>query len=212
MVSGPHRNRHGRLGPPASGTALQDVAVVQQPVQHRTECRRIAEQFSPVVDGAVRRQQGAGPFVGSTASRRIWPRGAPKRSEFAWRSARARAMCCGSWWGKGACWLRQASYWVLVAPATLYGAIAAFLEAVAVVAMLVPSVRATRVSPVARLAPGRVTTTLCHTATPHATHYPAHRTKPETISLITNSLISSHRLASHLHIGKANCVKSTLKT
>jgi hypothetical protein len=54
-----------RFGAPASWTALEHVTVVKQSIKHRTHCRNITEEFSPVFNGTIRRQQRAGAFVAS---------------------------------------------------------------------------------------------------------------------------------------------------
>ena len=60
----PARSLHwGGLGAPTPGTALEDVAVVQKPVEHGADGGGVAEEFTPVVDGPVRGEQGAGPLV-----------------------------------------------------------------------------------------------------------------------------------------------------
>jgi hypothetical protein len=41
------------LGAPASGAALEDVAVMQEPVEHGRDGGGIAEQLAPISDGAV---------------------------------------------------------------------------------------------------------------------------------------------------------------
>jgi len=51
-----HRGHRRGLGPPAAGTTLEHVAVVQQPVQHGANGRRVAEQFAPVFHGTIRGQ------------------------------------------------------------------------------------------------------------------------------------------------------------
>ena len=45
--------RRGGLSTPAPWAALEDVAVMQQPVKHRTHGGDIAEQFAPILDRAV---------------------------------------------------------------------------------------------------------------------------------------------------------------
>src|SRR6266576_182208 len=52
-----------QLGPPAPRPAFENMAVVEEAVEHGGEGRAVAEQFSPVLDGAVRGDQGAGAFV-----------------------------------------------------------------------------------------------------------------------------------------------------
>ena len=41
------------MSPPASWTALEHMAVVQQPVQHCRDGGAVAQQLAPVVDGSV---------------------------------------------------------------------------------------------------------------------------------------------------------------
>jgi hypothetical protein len=48
---------------PASRTALQYVCVVEQPVEEGRHRRRVAEQLAPVLDGAVRRDEGGDALV-----------------------------------------------------------------------------------------------------------------------------------------------------
>src|SRR5215471_11228608 len=48
---------------PAARAALEQVAVVQQPVQHGGDGGAVAEQLAPVVDGSVRCNQRAGPLI-----------------------------------------------------------------------------------------------------------------------------------------------------
>jgi hypothetical protein len=55
--------RGGGLGAPTARAALEQVPVVEQPVQHGADGGGIAEQFAPVLDRAVGSQQRAGPFV-----------------------------------------------------------------------------------------------------------------------------------------------------
>src|SRR5262249_37517935 len=51
------------LGAPASRAALEQVAVVEQAIQHGTHGGDIAQQFAPVLDRAVGSQQRAETFV-----------------------------------------------------------------------------------------------------------------------------------------------------
>src|ERR1700746_1172657 len=53
------------FGSPAPGTALENVAVMKKSVEHRGDRGGIAQKFSPVLNRAVRREQGAGAFVPS---------------------------------------------------------------------------------------------------------------------------------------------------
>ena len=41
------------LRPPALGSALEHVRVMEQPIEKRGDRRRIAEEFAPVVDGPI---------------------------------------------------------------------------------------------------------------------------------------------------------------
>ena len=52
-----------RLGPPAPRSAFEDVAMVQEAVQHGGDGRDVAEQFSAVLDGTVGSHQGAGALI-----------------------------------------------------------------------------------------------------------------------------------------------------
>ena len=51
------------FGAPAAGTALEDVAVMQQSVEHGRDSRSIAEKLAPILDGPVRGEKRADPFV-----------------------------------------------------------------------------------------------------------------------------------------------------
>src|SRR5208283_5485605 len=51
------------LGPPALGAALEDVGVVEEPIEHRRGRCRIAEELAPVVDRSIRGEQRAGTLV-----------------------------------------------------------------------------------------------------------------------------------------------------
>src|ERR1043166_9318991 len=51
------------LSEPASGTALEHVTVMQQPVEHRADCGNVAEQLAPVFHRPIRRQQRTGAFI-----------------------------------------------------------------------------------------------------------------------------------------------------
>ncbi len=55
--------RQGRFGAPTSWAALQDVAVMQQAVKHRTDSGAIAEYFAPILHWTIRSQQCARAFV-----------------------------------------------------------------------------------------------------------------------------------------------------
>src|SRR5271165_2032307 len=54
--------RGNRFGAPAPRTTLENVAVVEKPVEHRTDSGGITQQPSPVFDGTIRGQQSARPF------------------------------------------------------------------------------------------------------------------------------------------------------
>jgi hypothetical protein len=60
-------SRTAGLGSPAARAAFENVSVVQQPIQHGGDCGTITEQLSPVFNGSVRCNQGAGSLV----SRRV---------------------------------------------------------------------------------------------------------------------------------------------
>ena len=47
------------FGSPAAGAALQHMAVMQQPVQHRTDRCGVTEQLAPVLNRTIGRQQCA---------------------------------------------------------------------------------------------------------------------------------------------------------
>ncbi len=53
------------LGPEAPRTALEDVAVVEKPIEHGGDGGSVAEEFSPILDGTVRGEEGAGALVTS---------------------------------------------------------------------------------------------------------------------------------------------------
>ena len=57
------RSGRRRFGAPTARAALEDVAVMQQAVEHGGDGGDVAEQFSPVFDGTVRSQQCAGALV-----------------------------------------------------------------------------------------------------------------------------------------------------
>ena len=48
---------------PAPGAASEHVRVMEQPVEQRGHGRRVAEQFAPVVDGAIGREDRRGALV-----------------------------------------------------------------------------------------------------------------------------------------------------
>src|SRR3974390_2373631 len=50
-------------GPPAPRPTFEDMTMVQEAVQDGGDCRRVAEEISPVVDGPVRSHQRAGAFI-----------------------------------------------------------------------------------------------------------------------------------------------------
>src|SRR5580704_1892857 len=43
----------GRLGPPTPRTTFEYMPVMQEAVEHGRDCCHIAQQFSPVFDGAI---------------------------------------------------------------------------------------------------------------------------------------------------------------
>ena len=51
------------LGSPAPRAALDDVGVMEESVEQRGDGGVIPEEFSPVIDGPVRGEDGGGPFV-----------------------------------------------------------------------------------------------------------------------------------------------------
>jgi len=51
------------LGARAAWAALEHVTVMQQPVEHRTNCGNIAEQLAPVLHGTIGCQQRAKAFI-----------------------------------------------------------------------------------------------------------------------------------------------------
>src|SRR4051794_9757361 len=57
------------LRAPASGTALEYVAVVQQAIEHCAYRGDIAEQLAPVFDGPVGSEQRAEAFVAASPAR-----------------------------------------------------------------------------------------------------------------------------------------------
>jgi hypothetical protein len=52
-----------QLGPQAPRPALEDLAVVEEEVEHGSDARAVAEQFSLALDRAVRVDQHARAFV-----------------------------------------------------------------------------------------------------------------------------------------------------
>jgi hypothetical protein len=46
--------RRGALGAPTAWATFEHMAVVEQTIEHGSDCRHIAQQFSPVLDGAIR--------------------------------------------------------------------------------------------------------------------------------------------------------------
>src|SRR5579862_547101 len=52
-----------QFGAPAPRTALEQMAMVEQPVEHSGDGGRVAQQFAPVFDGAIGGQHSAGAFV-----------------------------------------------------------------------------------------------------------------------------------------------------
>ena len=57
--------RRIRFGSPTSRSTFEEMAVMEQAVEHSSDRGAIAEQFSPVFHGAVGSQQRAGPFISS---------------------------------------------------------------------------------------------------------------------------------------------------
>src|SRR6185369_5434244 len=55
--------RCSRLGAPTARAALENVAVVKQAIEHRTDGGDIAEQFAPIFDRAIGSQERADAFV-----------------------------------------------------------------------------------------------------------------------------------------------------
>src|ERR1700752_1838370 len=53
----------GGFGAPTAWNALQHMAVMEQPVEHRDDRGRIAQQLAPVLNRAVGGQQCAGTLV-----------------------------------------------------------------------------------------------------------------------------------------------------
>ena len=51
------------FGAPASRTALEDVAVMEKPIEHRGDSGGITQEFAPVFNGSVRGEDRARPFV-----------------------------------------------------------------------------------------------------------------------------------------------------
>ena len=48
---------------PAAWSAFQDMSVMEKSVEHGGDGRGVAQEFAPIFDRSVRRQQGAGAFV-----------------------------------------------------------------------------------------------------------------------------------------------------
>jgi len=51
------------MSPPASRTAFEHMAVVQEPVQHGRDGGAVAEQLTPVINGPVRRDERTDPLI-----------------------------------------------------------------------------------------------------------------------------------------------------
>jgi len=55
--------RRVHFGPPAARSAFQEMAVMEQTVEHGGDSGAVAKQFSPVFHGAVGGEQRAGALV-----------------------------------------------------------------------------------------------------------------------------------------------------
>ena len=51
------------FGAPTSRAALEHVAVVQEAVQHGGDSGAVAQQFAPVINGTIGRDQRTGAFI-----------------------------------------------------------------------------------------------------------------------------------------------------
>src|SRR5919201_5920588 len=66
------RRSSGRLGAlaarvlfhaPAARAAVEDVRVVEEAIEERADGRDVAEELAPILDGSIRGEQRADPFV-----------------------------------------------------------------------------------------------------------------------------------------------------
>ena len=52
-----------RLGSPASRATLEDMAMVQQPIEDCGDGRCVSKDFAPIIDRPIGSEEGAGAFV-----------------------------------------------------------------------------------------------------------------------------------------------------